>query len=173
MLCEESTPLCLTTFSCWSMTVCDCGRALQTWIPSYHVWWSFALLAPPQVLNHEPPWPQQLNLPDFPMVPHLGHAETAIVVVSDGVFIMRQWLTDKEINIYDRHCLTSIIIIIIIIMYQKKLTTHHSKQEYFMNDTYANNNISFSLFTCRLGGFRGTLTVRLLAATKKLKKRRK
>ena len=67
------------------MTVSDCDRVLQVWMPSYHVWWRFVLTVPPQFLNQEPPRPQQLIFPDLAMVPHLGHAESAIVVVPAGV----------------------------------------------------------------------------------------
>ena len=84
---EESMSLCWAPFSWWSTAVLDCDGALQAWIPSYHVCWSFALPTLPQFLNQEPPIPQQLILPDLLMVPHLGHAETVIVVVSAGVFV--------------------------------------------------------------------------------------
>ena len=56
----------------------NCGRALQLWIPSYHVWRSFA--TPPQFLNQEPPRPQQLLLPDFLMIPHLTHTGLTVVI---------------------------------------------------------------------------------------------
>ena len=45
----------------------------------------FALPALPQFLNQDPPRPQQLSLPDFSMVPHLGHTELVAVVVTAGV----------------------------------------------------------------------------------------
>ena len=57
---------------------------LHVWMPSYHVWSSFVSRALPQFLNHEPPWPQQLLLPDVSMVPHLGHVELISVVVCAG-----------------------------------------------------------------------------------------
>ena len=80
------TPSCVAFEYC-TMIVLDCDRALQVWIPSYHVWWSFVLPAPPQFLNQEPPRPQQLLLPDF-VAPHMGHTEIVIVVVvSAGVFM--------------------------------------------------------------------------------------
>ena len=69
------------------MTVLDCACVLQAWIPSDHVWSSLVLPALPQVLNQEPPRPQQLIFPDLSMAPHLGHKETVIVVVSAGVFM--------------------------------------------------------------------------------------
>ena len=77
--------LCSAAFACWPTAILDCGRALHVLMPSYHVWSRFVLPAPPQFLNQEPPWPQQLLLSDFPMVPHLGHTELAIVVVMAGV----------------------------------------------------------------------------------------
>ena len=44
------------------------------------------LLAPPQFLNQAPPGAQQLILPDFVNVPHLGHVIVlAIVEVMLGV----------------------------------------------------------------------------------------
>ena len=64
------------------MAVLDCDGALQAWIPSYHVWWSFALPELPQFLNQEPPRPQQLRLSDLPMVAHAGHAGMIVAVVS-------------------------------------------------------------------------------------------
>jgi hypothetical protein len=42
------------------------------------------LSALPQFLNQEPPRPQQLALPDFLMVPHLGHTAALVVVVTIG-----------------------------------------------------------------------------------------
>ena len=46
------------------------------------------LLARPQFLNQDPPRPQQLFLPDFPMVPHAGHAGMIVAVVSvESVFV--------------------------------------------------------------------------------------
>ena len=81
----EPMSFCWPAFSCWALNGLDCDRVLQAWIPSCHVWWSFVLPKPPHFLNQEPPRPQQLILSDFPMVPHLGHTETAIVVVTAGV----------------------------------------------------------------------------------------
>ena len=83
---EESIPFCWAAFSCWLiMIVLDWDRALHAWMPSYHVCWSFSLPpVPPQLLAQEPPWPQQLILPDFAIVPHLGHTEAAIVVVASA-----------------------------------------------------------------------------------------
>ena len=56
-------------------------------MPSDHVCRSLVLLEPPQLLNQEPPRPQQLLFPDFGMVPHLGHTEVMVVVVAgDGFY---------------------------------------------------------------------------------------
>ena len=35
---DRSAPFCRATFSCWPMTVLDCDRTLQAWMPSCHVW---------------------------------------------------------------------------------------------------------------------------------------
>ena len=75
----------LAALSCWPMAVLDCTRALQAWMPSYHVCSRFALPALPQFPNQEPPRPQQLILPDFLMLPHLGHTELMVVVMAVGV----------------------------------------------------------------------------------------
>ena len=64
------------------LALLDCARVLQAWMPSYHVWRSLKLPGLPQFLNQEPPRPQQLLLPDFPMMPHLGHTELMVVVVT-------------------------------------------------------------------------------------------
>ena len=86
----------LTNFCCWPMTVLDCDRAVQTWIPSCHVWRSFVLPKPPHFLNQEPPRPQQLILSVFSMVPHLGHTETVIVIASAEVFIWHWSRHERE-----------------------------------------------------------------------------
>ena len=63
-------------------------------MPSVHVWPTFALPMPPQVLNQAPPGAQQLVLPDFKNVPHFGHAIVlAIVKAMDDV------LTDTMIGV--------------------------------------------------------------------------
>ena len=72
-------------FSCWPMALLDRVRALQDWMPSYHVCSTFALPALPQFLNQEPPRPQQLILPDFATVPHLEHMEPMVVVAAAAV----------------------------------------------------------------------------------------
>ena len=91
------------------MTALDCPSVLQARMPSYHVWRSFALPALPQFLNQEPPRPQQLFLPDFAMVPHLGHAELMVVVVAAGVqYSMGIGQRHKEKNIVtvnERRCI--------------------------------------------------------------------
>ena len=54
----------------------------------------FLLPRPPQFLNQAPPGAQQLTLPDFRNVPHLGHVIVlAIVEVAYGV------LTDMAIGV--------------------------------------------------------------------------
>ena len=59
---------------------------LQAVTPSNHLWSTFLLRAPPQFLNQAPPGAQQLCLPDFVNVPHLGHVIVlAIVEVMAGV----------------------------------------------------------------------------------------
>ena len=76
------TALAIMRFRCTPLsflTILECDRALQDRIPSYHVCLSFALPALPHVPNQEPPRPQQLALPDFPIVPHFGHAELIVV----------------------------------------------------------------------------------------------
>ena len=47
----------------------------QAWMPSTHVWATFALSASPQLLNQAPPRAQQLRLLDFFSIPHFAHAE--------------------------------------------------------------------------------------------------
>ena len=71
----------------------DCDRVSQAWMPSTHVCPRFALPALPQFLNQEPPRPQQLVLPDFPMVPHLGHTGIA---VTPSVHMCGYWPKYKE-----------------------------------------------------------------------------
>ena len=72
-------------FGCWPMTGCDC--ALQALMPSCHEWSRFLFPPPPQRLNQEPPWPQQLGLPDFWMVPHVGHADLPVVGVTADIYM--------------------------------------------------------------------------------------
>ena len=69
-------------FACWILSVFNCDRALQAQMPSNHVCRSFALAAPPQFPNQEAPRPQQLLLPDFTIVPHLGHMKFIFVVIA-------------------------------------------------------------------------------------------
>ena len=74
------------------MTLLDCDRALHAWIPSYHVCRCFVLPSPSQFLNQEPPRPQQLFLPDFSMVPHLGQTDWTVVnVATAGIYIHEHW----------------------------------------------------------------------------------
>ena len=61
---------------------------LQASTPSNHLWFVFLLPAPPQFLYQAPPGAQQLALPDFANVPHLGHIMVLVIVeVMDGVLI--------------------------------------------------------------------------------------
>ena len=53
---------------------------LQASTPSDHLWPTFLLPALPQFLNQVPPGAQQLTLPDFLNVPHLGHAIVLAIV---------------------------------------------------------------------------------------------
>ena len=69
-----------TALSRWPIAALDC-RTLQTRMPSYHVCSTFALSAPPQLPNQEPPRPQQLILPDFGVVPHLTHMELTVFIM--------------------------------------------------------------------------------------------
>ena len=86
-LLEEAMVFRRAAIRCRPMALLGCDRGLQTWMPSYHVWPSLELPAPPQFLNQEPPRPQQLLLPDFWMEPHLKHTDTMVVAVSVGVYI--------------------------------------------------------------------------------------
>ena len=84
---EKSLLSCCAASSCWSITLLDCDRALQAWKPSDHLWSSFVAPAAPQFPNQEPPRPQQLALPDFAMMPHLGHTKLMILVAAGVVYI--------------------------------------------------------------------------------------
>ena len=92
---QDSLLFCWAAFRCWPTAVLDCVHDLQVRIPSYHVWSSLLLPAFPQFPNQEPPWPQQLILPDLWMVPHLWHTELMIVVVAAGVY-MRAMIKDTK-----------------------------------------------------------------------------
>ena len=80
------------------MAISDCDRALQALMPSYHVCSNFPLPPAPQLLNQEPPRPQQLILPDFRMVPHLEHSGLMVVVVAAGVCMGRNSAKSKRQN---------------------------------------------------------------------------
>ena len=59
---------------------------LHAFAPSDHMWSTLLLPRPPQFLNQAPPGAQQLTLPDFRNVPHLGHVILrSIAEVIDGV----------------------------------------------------------------------------------------
>ena len=77
------------------MILSNCDRVLQASMPSYHVRRILALTALPHFLNQEPPRPQQLALPDFSMIPHVGHADPLDVIVVVAVSI-HVWVLVKE-----------------------------------------------------------------------------
>ena len=56
---------------------------LHAWMPSSHVCSKFSAF--PHFLNQEPPEAQQLGLPDFVLVPHLGHTRPIAVVIGSAV----------------------------------------------------------------------------------------
>ena len=64
---------------------------LQAATPSDHLWAIFLLPTAPQLLNQAPPGAQQLNLPDFFLITHLGHTRpidaVMVSVVTDVVSI--------------------------------------------------------------------------------------
>ena len=70
------------------------GLLLQASTPSVHVWPTFALPMPPQVLNQAPPGAQQLVLPDFKNVPHFEHV-IILAIIEVGVEV----LTDVVIGV--------------------------------------------------------------------------
>ena len=69
------------------LAVFNCVRVLQASKPSYHLCSTLLLSALPQFPNQEPPRPQQLLLPDLPMMPHLGHTGTMAVSLAAVVYI--------------------------------------------------------------------------------------
>ena len=76
---------CWRTLVCRPMVALDRTGDLQARMPSYHVCSSLAFPALPQFPNQEPLRPQQLVLPDFAMMPHLGHTKLVVAVVAAGV----------------------------------------------------------------------------------------
>ena len=78
------------------MAALECTSVLQAWMPSYHVWSILALPARPQFPNQEPLRPQQLFPPDFAMMPHLGHTELMVVVVTASVHMWTLVKTRKQ-----------------------------------------------------------------------------
>ena len=96
----ESIPFGWAAFPRWPTAILKCARALQAFMPSYHVCSSLVLPAPPQLLNQEPPRPQQLLFPDFAMVPHFGHAEVMVVFVAAGVLCGHWSNTERAKTIY-------------------------------------------------------------------------
>ena len=59
---------------------------LQASVPSNHVCPTFLLPTPPQRLNQAPPGAQQLTLPDFLNVPHLGHV--IVSAIDEGIIVI-------------------------------------------------------------------------------------
>ena len=90
---DLSAPTPTDLFSCSAaldsspLAVFNCVRVLQASKPSYHLCPTLVLSALPQFPNQEPPRPQQLLLPDLPMMPHLGHTETMAVLMVPGVHV--------------------------------------------------------------------------------------
>jgi len=68
--------------SCLPTTARNC--ALQTPMPSCHVCLNCPFAALPHFPNQEPPWPQQLALPDLLIIPQAGQTELAVVVTTTG-----------------------------------------------------------------------------------------
>jgi len=60
-----------------------CAPGSHAWMPSSHVCSKFSEF--PHFLNQEPPGAQQLRLPDFVLVPHLGHTRPIAVVIGSVV----------------------------------------------------------------------------------------
>ena len=73
---------------------------LQAATPSNHLWSKFSLRAPAQFLNQAPPGAQQLLLPDFSNVPHLGHGS----VLAIAEVMMAGVLTDLAIGVLPISC---------------------------------------------------------------------
>ena len=71
--------------------VTELTTPLQAWMPSDHKWSTVVSSASPQFLNQEPPRAQQLSLPDFLLVPHLGHNNVVVIddVIADAGFSRR------------------------------------------------------------------------------------
>ena len=70
----------------WNSTQLHVSLRLQARMPSVNVWSNFEAPTLPHLLNQAPPATQQLRSPL--MVPHLGHAGMAAVVVAP-VIVMR------------------------------------------------------------------------------------
>ena len=68
--------------SSWDIIACGDSKLWQAWTPSPHVWSNVVSPTSPQFLNQEPPRAQQLSLPDFLTVPHLGQLGADALVVT-------------------------------------------------------------------------------------------
>lgn len=92
----------LVTLLCWAL---PCGGAwtgnklsmtLHAWTPSIQVWVKFGSPASPHFWYQAPPWTQQLSLPDFFTIPHLGHLLLLIVGIRILVVVgvpMDSWVS--------------------------------------------------------------------------------
>ena len=58
---------------------------VQAWMPSSHVCSNVVSPTSPHCLNQAPPRAQQLNLPDFLVVPHLGQTSSIIVGIGFAI----------------------------------------------------------------------------------------
>ena len=77
-------------------------------MPSRHVWPNLLFPALPQFPNQEPPCPQQLDLADFFMVPHLGHTELTDGIVTASVNMWRM-VNHKERMLYMAWSLSGVV----------------------------------------------------------------
>merc|ERR1719182_657355 len=76
---------------------------LQASTPSNHLCPAFLLPIPPQFLYQAPPGAQQLPLPDFSNIPHLGHIISLLevmpnVLVITGVVLGVRTISSRSIN---------------------------------------------------------------------------
>ena len=65
-------------------------------MPSAHVWSNFLSPAFPQLLNQAPPRAQQLLLPDFFVVTHLGH--TTLLLAADKSVVTNVSVIDAGVD---------------------------------------------------------------------------
>ena len=55
---------------------------LHALMPSTHVWSKFGSPGCPHFVNQAPPRAQQLGMPDFLEIPHLGHGRLVVTVIT-------------------------------------------------------------------------------------------